>query len=134
MTTQETIRPSRKPEMTPEQVMDWMIDEQSMPVNGCQIWTANNKMTRHGKRRGRVMLHNGNHLSAHKLAYELTVGQVPNGQYLEHTCGNTLCIDPTHMVLRKQRGAITRRHGRGTRGEGLETHRRPGAADTRGSP
>jgi hypothetical protein len=37
------------------------------------------------------------HVSVHKLAYELVVGDVPPGLQLDHLCCNKVCVNPTHL-------------------------------------
>lgn len=34
---------------------------------------------------------------AHRFAYELLVGPIPDGMHLDHTCTNTMCVNPAHM-------------------------------------
>jgi hypothetical protein len=34
---------------------------------------------------------------AHRFAYELLVGPIPPGLQLDHTCRNTLCVNPRHL-------------------------------------
>lgn len=34
---------------------------------------------------------------AHRVAYELLVGQIPAGLELDHTCETTLCVNPAHL-------------------------------------
>lgn len=38
--------------------------------------------------------------AAHKVAYELSTGEVPAGKYVHHTCDNVLCMNPAHLDLR----------------------------------
>lgn len=37
---------------------------------------------------------------AHRVAYELTYGQVPKGAKVLHSCENELCCRPTHLYLK----------------------------------
>ena len=34
---------------------------------------------------------------AHRLAYEMHVGPIPEGMDIDHTCGRRECIEPSHL-------------------------------------
>lgn len=34
---------------------------------------------------------------AHRVAYELEIGPIPEGHHLHHRCGNMLCVNPRHL-------------------------------------
>lgn len=39
----------------------------------------------------------GKMVGAHRLAYEILVGPIPEGLVIDHTCRNTGCVNPAHM-------------------------------------
>ena len=39
----------------------------------------------------------GKNLLAHRVAYEMLVGPIPEGLYLDHLCRVTLCVNPNHL-------------------------------------
>jgi len=40
---------------------------------------------------------NGSQVGAHRLAYELTVGPIPEGLTIDHLCRVKTCVNPSHM-------------------------------------
>ncbi len=83
--------------------------------DGCWVWTA----ARHPRGYGHFNP-DGVVRSAHRLAYEVWVGPIPEGLDLDHLCRNTSCVNPGHLepVSRKEntmRGdTITAAHARRT--------------------
>lgn len=58
-------------------------------------------------------------ITAHRFAYELLVGPVPDGLQLDHLCRNRACCNPEHLepvegVENRLRG-VTARPGNGGR-------------------
>jgi hypothetical protein len=40
---------------------------------------------------------NGKTRSIHRIAYELWVGEIPDGHLIRHKCDERSCINPTHL-------------------------------------
>jgi HNH endonuclease len=59
---------------------------------GCWIWTAcvNDKGYGHFRYGGRIA-------SAHRVAYEMFVGPIPDGLVIDHLCRNPPCVNPDHL-------------------------------------
>ncbi len=41
--------------------------------------------------------HNYETVTAHRFAYQLIKGPIPEGKELDHLCKNTLCVNPDHL-------------------------------------
>ncbi len=58
----------------------------------CWLWMASTKDTGYGQ-----FFVNGTMVRAHRLAYELMVGPVPDGLQLDHLCRVRNCVNPEHL-------------------------------------
>lgn len=78
------------------------------PITGCHEWTAARSASGYGKiyvlgrpRTNRVV-------PAHRVAYELWVGPIPEGLQLDHLCRNRACVNPAHLEPVTQRVNLLR--------------------------
>ncbi len=60
--------------------------------NGCWLWTRAADPLGYGR-----VQHNGRVQLAHRVAYELTYGPVPEGMDLDHLCRFPPCVRPQHL-------------------------------------
>ena len=68
----------------------------SKSEDGCWIWMGSVDKTGYGvlpvKKNGK-----GRKVWAHRLAYELYVGLIPEGFEIDHLCRNRRCVNPGHL-------------------------------------
>jgi hypothetical protein len=63
----------------------------AVATSGCWEWTG---WRAHGYG---YFWHDGRDLRAHRAAYALFVGAIPDGTQLHHVCGNRHCVNPEHL-------------------------------------
>ena len=75
--------------------------------NGCWLWIGGKDVTGYGK-----MLAFGRIVLAHRVAYELHVGPIPNDRTIHHVCEVKLCVNPEHLVVitRSEHGGLHSNH------------------------
>lgn len=59
----------------------------------CWLWTG--ALTGNGY--GQIRLKDGSRHGVHRFAYELVVGPIPDGLYLDHICRVRNCVRPSHL-------------------------------------
>lgn len=72
---------------------------------GCWLWRG--RVGTHGYGVSQIF---GEAL-AHRVAYRLTVGDVPEGLTLDHLCRNRICVNPVHLEPVTNRENILRGDG-----------------------
>jgi HNH endonuclease len=62
-------------------------------ANGCWLWQAATHPSGHGQFKLQ-----GQMCPAHRVAYELFVGEIPEGHEVHHECECRGCVNPDHLL------------------------------------
>ncbi len=60
---------------------------------GCWLWTASTNPLGYGQ-----FWMGGKSQLAHRVSYELTNGELRDGQVVRHACHNPSCVNPAHLL------------------------------------
>ena len=104
---------------SPQPVLDRFLARVSKAPNGCHLWTGS---MNHHTGYGRLSVDGKEHY-AHRLAYTLLVGSIPDGMDVDHMCHNgdatcngeiecqhRRCVNPDHLEPVPHRVNMTRSH------------------------
>lgn len=67
-------------------------------TSSCWLWTGAMRGTGYGH-----LAWQGSYRAAHRVAYELLVGPIPDGLVLDHLCRTPACVNPAHLEPVTQR-------------------------------
>jgi hypothetical protein len=83
------------------------FESKVLRTEGCWLWTAGIK---HHYGQFRVGIRQ---CLAHRVAWELYCGSIPEGMCVLHNCDNQLCVNPNHLFLGTQLDNIRDRNNKG---------------------
>lgn len=63
------------------------------PSTGCWVWQKSVTSAGYGQ-----FTLKGKYWTAHRYAYTETYGDIPKGYVIRHTCHNTNCCNPSHLI------------------------------------
>ena len=76
---------------------------------GCLVWTGSIIWNGYGMLRDNT--HGGKSRPAHRVAWEVANGPIPDGMVVDHLCYNRACVDVSHLRLTTSSGNAQNRKG-----------------------
>lgn len=103
------MRPGPKPRSVPER----FEEKVSRSDDGCWLWRGVVAVNGYG-----TIGVNGKTVYAHRLSYEINIGEIPTGKYVLHRCDVRNCVNPAHLFLgtHKENMVDMKNKGRSTHG------------------
>jgi hypothetical protein len=82
--------------MQPNPPCDQQLRERTirLPASDCVVWLGRTNQGRYG-----LMTYQRRQYVAHRVAFELAYGPIPQTMYVCHSCDNPPCCNPEHLFL-----------------------------------
>lgn len=68
---------------------------------GCWLFSGPTQNNFHGR-----AYYEGKYWQAHRLAYKLTYGSIPEGKFVLHKCDVGFCVNPNHLFIGTQQDNV----------------------------
>lgn len=94
-------------------LFDYLFDRTAVQSNGCWEYTGQQTNGGYGK-----VWYNYKDLLAHRVSYDLCVGDIPKGMCVLHKCDNRICVNPKHLFLGTHKDNVQDCIQKGRRGSG----------------
>ena len=110
-----TIKTRRKKSFKRRSITEGQFWGQVNKTDECWIWRGKVGQGKYG-----LVVFNDKWTTAHRVAWILTFGDIPNGLLVCHHCDNPPCVNPAHLFLgtNKDNAMDKVRKGRAYRGRG----------------
>jgi hypothetical protein len=83
--------------------------------DSCWEWTASTFKSGYGQFKVNKISHN-----AHRVAWELSYGPIPDGMFICHHCDNPLCCNPSHLFVGSPQANMDDMRGKGRESKGTD--------------
>ncbi len=81
--------------------------------DGCHLWTSTTLANGYG-----VFGVNYKNYKAHRIAFVIAGGEIPDGMIVRHTCDVKKCVNPAHLLIGTHQDNIRDRDTRGRTSKG----------------
>lgn len=82
--------------------------DKSMGTNGCWLWPGHHERNGYGLTSWCDSAGRQRRTTAHRLAYILTLGDIPQGYTVDHLCRTRSCVNPAHLEAISHRENVAR--------------------------
>lgn len=76
-------------------LVERFVEKVRVADNGCWEWTAHRNADGYGTFRRSYQSAGGE--AAHRVSYEVYIGEIPAGYHIDHLCRNRACVNPAHL-------------------------------------